>query len=152
MQRQSVGRAPGFTLVEALLALVVVSILAVIAVPSYQSAIQKARRLDAIKALQSLHLAQEHFRANCSTYATSLGVPRACDTGNNIFRLDHAATSENDYYQIAIQSGANGAGFVATADPVGSSQASDPCGVFAIDQDGPLTDDESFAGERCWSL
>jgi len=147
---QAALRPAGFTLVELLVALAILSILAVLAIPSYQAAIQKSRRTDAISALQNLHLAQERFRANCSTYATSLGGTDLCDIGSSTFRVNVSAVSAEGYYAIAILDGADGTGFVATADPSGSAQAADACGTFAINQDGPKTDD-GYAGERCWT-
>jgi type IV pilus assembly protein PilE len=137
--------------VELVASLAIVSILALLAVPSYQAGIQKSRRTDAISALQNLHLAQERFRANCATYATSMGGSDLCDTGTSTFRVNVSAASPEGYYAIAILNGANGTGFVATADPSGSAQAADACGTFAVDQDGPITDNASYAGERCWA-
>ncbi len=144
-------RSLGFSLMEILIATAILAILAMVALPSYRQTIEKSRRTDAINALQNLHLAQERFRANCWTYATTLGGSDLCDTGTPTYRVEVASTSPEGYYAIAILAGANGTGFVATADPAGTAQASDACGVFAVDQDGPITDNASYAGDRCWA-
>jgi type IV pilus assembly protein PilE len=140
----------GFTLIELLMVLAIVAILAAIAIPSYVWAIQKARRSDAIDALQDLALAQEQFRANCVSYARTLGGSDACDPATPTYQLKRSASSADGYYTISILNGANGTGFVATADPVGTAQASDRCGVFAINQDGPVIANPSYADAACW--
>ncbi|HET9108841.1 MAG TPA: prepilin-type N-terminal cleavage/methylation domain-containing protein, partial [Steroidobacteraceae bacterium] len=48
------GRADGFTLIELMIAVVVVAILMAIAVPSYESYVEKSRRTDAKTALLDL--------------------------------------------------------------------------------------------------
>lgn len=145
-------RPKGFTLTELVIAVAIVAILTSIAYPSYADFVRKARRTDAINALEDLHLAQEQFRAFCASYATSLGGGNLCDPAAPTYRLDVPATSPDGYYAIAILPGANGTGFVATANPAGTAQASDSCGVFAIDQDGPVTDNPSYAQGRCWGI
>jgi len=151
LRLQPVRQRQGFTLIELLVALAIVAILAAVAIPSYQFAVQKARRSDAINALINLHLAQEQFRANCVSYATILGGADLCNTGTTTYRVNVSATSPDGHYAIAILAGANGTGFVATANPAGTAQASDACGVFAINQDGPVTADASYADAACWS-
>jgi type IV pilus assembly protein PilE len=149
MNRQS----SGFTLIELVISLAVIAILATIAYPSYVDSIRRARRADAINALESLHLSQELFRANCTSYATSLGGSNLCDgTTPPTYRINVAAQSADGHYAISILSGASGTAFVATADPAGTDQALDSCGVFAINQDGPITNDTDYANGRCWGL
>ena len=144
-------RSLGFSLLELMVAMAIIVVLAMVALPGYLETIEKSRRTDAINALQNLHLAQERFRANCWTYATTLGGSDLCDTGTPTYRVNVASNSPEGYYAIAILAGANGTGFVATADPAGTAQASDACGVFAVDQDGPITGNPSYASDRCWA-
>lgn len=67
----------GFTLIELMVALVIAGILAAIAYPAYTQHLQRSRRADAIAALTLIMQAQERYRSNVSTYAsstTALGV------------------------------------------------------------------------------
>lgn len=60
----------GFTLIELMIAVVIIGILSAIAYPSYTEYIRKARRAEAKSMLQEIQLVQEKYRANKSTYGT----------------------------------------------------------------------------------
>ncbi|WP_318013889.1 type IV pilin protein [Paucibacter sp. DJ2R-2] len=62
----------GFTLVELMIALVIVAILAAIALPSYREYSMKSRRSSAIAALTAVTQAQERWRSNRASYSNSL--------------------------------------------------------------------------------
>lgn len=66
------GRQAGFTLIELLIAAGIVSVLAVVAVPAFQSQVAKGRRADAMAALSIVLQAQERIRSNSSSYASTL--------------------------------------------------------------------------------
>ena len=116
-------RTAGFTLIELMIAVVVVAILAAIAIPSYLDSVRKSRRSDAYTALTAVQQAQERWRANNPSYATnaqlSLGV-NASPAGLGV----NAATA-NGYYNVGISLPSN-AGYTTTAVAVtGKSQAND---------------------------
>jgi len=73
----SVMRQSGFTLIEVMLIVTLIAILALIAYPSYQTNIRKAKRNDAIEALLRIQLAEEKWRVSDTDYATlaELGNP-----------------------------------------------------------------------------
>src|SRR5574343_318449 len=73
--RATATSAPGggFSLLELLMALVVLGLLAALALPSYQSQIRKTRRADALAGILAVQQAQERLRARLPDYAASLG-------------------------------------------------------------------------------
>ena len=65
-------RSRGFTLVELVLAIVVLGVLAAIALPTYQDSVRKSRRGEAFNAIAALQQSQERWRGNNPTYTTTL--------------------------------------------------------------------------------
>lgn len=104
----------GFTLIELMITLVIISILAMIAVPAYNSSITKARRTDGQSALMDVMAKQERYFTENNTYTT------------NLAQLPADTTSEEGFYTITA--GACGSGIdscvILTATPTGA-QASD---------------------------
>jgi type IV pilus assembly protein PilE len=70
----SAPKSSGFSLIELLITVAVISILAAIAYPSCTSYIQKGRRGEAKAVLQDLQLRQEKWRANHNTYGSSTDI------------------------------------------------------------------------------
>jgi type IV pilus assembly protein PilE len=105
-------RMSGFTLIELMVAAVVIGIVAAIAYPAYVSHISKSRRSDAKIALNALQLSEEKYRASNASYGT-------------LANLGASSTSSGGYYTIAV-SGLTATGYTLTATAAtGSSQASD---------------------------
>ncbi len=63
------------TLVELMIVLVVLSVLAAVAWPTYQNAVQRSRRADGMAALTEILQAQERWRANNPSYKATLSNP-----------------------------------------------------------------------------
>ena len=66
------AKLAGFTLIEAMITVVIVGILAAIAVPGYQSYTRKAERQKASSCLMETHRRMEVFNQNRSSYPTTL--------------------------------------------------------------------------------
>ncbi|MCK5092671.1 MAG: prepilin-type N-terminal cleavage/methylation domain-containing protein, partial [Gammaproteobacteria bacterium] len=153
-----------FTLIELMITVVIVGILAMIAVPSYTSYITKSRRSDAMASLLLIHLQQEKLRVNCVRYAENLldadgtdDTPDAVTCGATADSTDlgyGSSGSTEGYYVLSILEGANAISFIALAAPAGPQvddlQARGGCGTFAINQDGPVENDEDYADRACW--
>jgi len=126
----------GFTLTELMTALVVASILLVIAIPAYLQQIRESRRTEAKTALMDLAGREETLYSTTNAYST---LPSAVGYGNGAFPVPVGS----DYYTVNVpvpNPAAPGTtpSFILTATPVaGSSQANDaPCQQFTVDQLG----------------
>lgn len=62
----------GFTLIEVMIVVVIISILAAIALPSYQQYVQKSRRVDAKETLLRMATLQERFFFQESRYSKTI--------------------------------------------------------------------------------
>jgi type IV pilus assembly protein PilE len=69
------------TLIELMIVVAILAVLATMAWPSFQQAIQRSRRADAMAALGEIMQAQERWRANNPTFQSSLAdLPGARST------------------------------------------------------------------------
>lgn len=94
----------GFTLIELMIAVAVVAILTAIALPAYQSSVQKGRRADAMAAISRIQQAQERWRGNNPTYSTSLSALSVTEPplyALSISAPDSPATLNNGYVIVA---------------------------------------------------
>ncbi len=121
----------GFTLIELMIAVIIVGILASIAVPSYQSYLVRTSRESAKTELLNLAAIQEKIYLNSNAYSNNLTT--AYD-GNSTGGLGvaHGQTSDDKY---TIQLVSDGQSFILTATPVaGGSQVGD--GDISISSNG----------------
>ena len=115
----------GFTLVELIIIVAIISILASIAIPAYNGYIETSKRSDAQASLMALAIAQEKYRATNPTYTTVIGDLNGV-----------SSASESGYYTLAVTA-ASGATFTATATPDGWTDSNGNCSPMSINQDGP---------------
>lgn len=128
----------GFTLIELMIAVVIIGILAAIAYPSYTAQVQKTRRADAQTALSQAALAMEACRADRATY-TGCALPNA--------------SSDDGHYTLAVVVTGAGRGYTLTAAPAaGSPQANDAaCTSLTLDSRSARGHTGSAASaEVCW--
>lgn len=146
------GRSGGFTLIELMIVVTTVSIIALIAVPSYQDSIRKSRRADAIAGLTRLQQLQERYRGEHPAYASAVasmpGPP--------------SSASPEGYYTLAVDAANTNSGrytMTATATAGGVQVPDVKCRVLRVTMDGGTLDYSSFdAGgvedtaktNRCW--
>ena len=122
----------GITLIELLVVILIVGILAAVAIPTYTSYMQRARRSDAKVALEQVRAAQEMWRAEKGTYATDGGGETAEARLQNTMGVPATTINNNYNWNFTVKTAIL---FTAQAVPVGS-QASDSGGSLFIDQNG----------------
>jgi type IV pilus assembly protein PilE len=142
----------GFTLIELMVTVAIVTILATIAVTSYTSQVQKSRRTEAKSALLDLAGREERLFSTTNAYSnleSFLGyggavAMTAMPFGNNYYTL--TATVPDPAQAAGIPS------YILTAIPVaGTSQAGDTqCGQFSVNQLGVQTVSGTSTAASCW--
>jgi len=134
----------GFSLIELMIALLIVAIVAAIAIPGYRNYVMRANRNDATAALMKIAAAQEKFYLQNNTYTNNLDDPPPAGLG--------IPTTDNGYYTLAVAFvGGPTVGFVATATvDAGGPQAADvACTTFTINHQDVRTSTPDGI-DVCW--
>ncbi len=113
-------RQRGFTLIELMVTVVVISVLALIALPSYQQYVRQARRVEAQAELINLQRAMEKYRVNNPSYDGCV-ADGAC------------ALPTSDDYTYSV-SGASATGYSLSAEAKGSQAADSGCSPLTLNQ------------------
>jgi type IV pilus assembly protein PilE len=111
------ARTRGFTLIELMIVVVIVSILLAIAIPGYSSYMRKSRRSDTEATMMDIAQREQQYLNDQRAYAASTAA------------LQYALPSDvQNYYTITIAApGGAPPTFVITATPIaGTPQAGDP--------------------------
>ncbi len=131
----------GFTLIELMLAVAIMGLLMVIAVPQYQEQVRKARRADAKTALLGVAQLQEAYYAEYHRYANKFGTTNnptegelACKS-SCIEPSGSTAKSPKRYYQLEVSQD-NTQTFTLTATAMGDQIKDKKCQVFLLDAQG----------------
>jgi type IV pilus assembly protein PilE len=133
------ARERGFTLVELLIVMVIASILAMIAVPSYQASVMKSRRADARVVLNDT--AQRLERC-----FTQFGAYDAADCpiadGEEIL-------SQDGFYVLKVNV-PDAATYTLSAEPEGPQADDAKCGTLGLSNAGERTITGDDVIEHCW--
>lgn len=146
--RPTLRRPRGFTLIEMLVATSVAGVLSSIAYPSFQGALQKSRRADALVALVQAQTAQERWRFNQRSYGSLAQIGLPATTAGGHYTIEVLAADEDRYTLRARASGSQSRDQACrvlqmTVEGVTATRASGP-----DDGVGNGTADN----RRCWSL
>ena len=124
----------GFTLVELMVVIVIISLLAMIAIPSYNNSVSQARRADAQTSLLNFANAMERHFAENGTYlgaAGSIDIPT--DVGAPwIFPSATPVDGEIKFYNLKIQTVSAGS-YTLRAVPLGEQAAN---GILEVTSSG----------------
>lgn len=129
-------RHRGFTLIELMIACVILAIIVGIAVPSYQAQIRKARRTDARNAILDIAAREERFLSIANSYSdvpNDVGYPGASST-------NWPQNVSNNFYSVGVTAqpaaGVVPAQFTITATAINAQLTDTACRTFTLDNIG----------------
>lgn len=141
-------RQTGFTFVELLAAMSVAGVLSGLAWPTFQGALQKSRRADALVALTQAQAAQERWRFNQRAYGS-------------LAQIGVAPTTAGGHYTLAVVEAGTDR-YVLQARAAGAQAGDRACRVLRLTVDGAMvvrssgpdeaTVNDAAANRRCWGL
>jgi type IV pilus assembly protein PilE len=145
--------ARGFTLIELMVVVLIITILTVIAVPSYLNQTLKSHRSEAKSILMDLAAREERFMATNGVYsstASDLGVSAWGAMGSNYYSI--SAPTVTAPSGSTANTAATPATFTFTADAINSQLKDTNCAHFTVTSAGVQTSTNSSTATSsgCW--
>lgn len=133
----------GVTLIELMIVIVVVSILASIAVPSYRQYVLRTHRAEGKTAIMQAAAAQEKFYLQHNRYAIDDEIDEAPPNG-----LGMPTTTENGWYtlEIDVDDAGNPQAWTITATAAGSQATDTHCASLSFNSSG----EKEATNDDCW--
>ena len=144
------NRNKGFSLLELMVVVTIVSLLAAIAYPSYMGQVRKSRRSEAAIALESMAQAQERFYSRFRTYTSLVAAPDPC-AGQACGLGQSSNSSDNDYY--ALTANGNATSYTLTATASGPQFDDTDCRTLTVNSVGVKSGVSASGGDTtdiCW--
>lgn len=145
-------KSKGFTLIELMIAVAIVSILAAVALPSYRSYVLKTHRSEAINGLLDAASRQARYYTANNSYAIDMNtLGYVSNTGTN---SNPVPSATNTYYTVSVVSApvataTTPAKFSLLATATGA-QAQDSCVNFTYDDLGTKGVTGNATVATCW--
>ena len=144
----------GFTLIELMVVIVIISLLAMVAVPSYKTSVAKARRADAQTSLSNFANTMERYFTENGTYLGAAGTDITPeDTGTpRIFPGATPVDGEFKFYNLTIAAASAGS-YTLRATPINAQEED---GILELQSTGierwdkNNDGDTSDSGEDYW--
>jgi type IV pilus assembly protein PilE len=133
------ARNRGFTLIELLIVMVIASVLAMIAVPSYQASVIKSRRADGRVVLNDTAQRLERCYTQFGAY----------DAADCAIADGEEIASREGFYLLTVAV-ADAATYTLTAAPQGPQENDEDCGSLGLTNTGERSITGDGELERCW--
>ncbi len=134
----------GFTLLELMIVVVILSILAAIAYPSYRDQVLQARRVDGKSAVLEVAMAEERHYTKNKTYSgtlNDLSINSALKGGK----------STEGYYTLSLTVSDDRSTFTITAAAAGTQADDTACKAMSINHKGEKKSSNGAAAtSQCW--
>ena len=128
----------GFTLIELMIVLAILSIIVAVGYPSYMEHIKKSRRAEGMGQLLDLADRMERAYSDRGTYPTSVSD------------VLYTATTDGGFYILSIVSANNVAYTVSAAPTSLGRQNDDKCQTFTLTSLGQKSISGSVPNSQCW--
>ena len=137
--------ASGFSLIEVMIVVAIISVLAAIAYPSYAENVAKGRRSQVTTQMMAAQQFMERWYSE--NYDYSQNTVKVKVDAEFKARFEKVPADGTQYYKLTFKSVATNA-YTLQAEPVGP-MASDRCGTFTLDNTGKKGVSKSDV-ESCW--
>jgi type IV pilus assembly protein PilE len=141
----------GFTLIELMIAVVVIGILSAIAIPNYRNYVQKAERGAAKAVMLNLMQTEERYFTNNGTYLAIASLPTAAPAG---WQNYSGSSTTSVKFNITVAAGTIASSttpisdaYKITAEPVSTDAL---CGTLQLDSTGAKAASGTGGVAQCW--
>ena len=138
----------GFTLIELLTTIALIGVLTSLALPSFETLLQRVRRSDALATMMQLQSAQERWRSNSVRYGSLADIGASTVSPAGHYTLQVVSADEDGYEMMATANGAQ------ARDAGCRHMALRMVGANPVYASGPNASVANSASinARCWSL
>jgi type IV pilus assembly protein PilE len=140
----------GFTLIELMVAVMIVGLLATIAYPNYQHYVQRGRRADAKGTLVEMAQFMERYYSENNSYSSaSLPVIASPREGSAVYDIRFGSSCTDG--AVSVTTSPESSCFLVQAVPIaGAAMDGDPCGTLGIDNTGNKIATGNAGALQCW--